>query len=357
MEKVLYLIIPLVISAILIPFVKEIGNECDIVARVNDRSVHQNVIAQCGGIAIYVAFMIGMALFMNADRQMNALMIGGSIVFFSGLFDDMYDLSPKMKLTFQVIAALILICYGHVQLNVFRLPFGIVIRNEYIINIISFFWIIGITNAVNLMDGLDGLCGGVCTIALLTIASLAYIDKHFDVMTIAMILSGSIGGFLLYNFHPASIFMGDCGALFLGFVISGISLLGFKSSTFITLGVPILVLAVPIMDTLVAIVRRTLAHKRFDQADRKHLHHVLMYNLQLGHRNTVLFIYFFTLVLSANAYLYIYNKTIGLIVLLIIGIMIELFLELTHMIANGYRPLCALYEMIRDGIKNKTAKK
>ncbi|MBR3840731.1 MAG: undecaprenyl/decaprenyl-phosphate alpha-N-acetylglucosaminyl 1-phosphate transferase [Erysipelotrichales bacterium] len=348
MEKVFYLLIPLVISAILIPFVKVIGTKCKIYAVANSRTVHNGIIAQCGGIAVYVAFMIGMALFMNADRQMNALMIGGSIVFFSGLFDDMYNLKPKQKLAFQIVAALILIFYGRVQLNVFRLPFGIVIRNGIIIDIISFFWIIGITNAINLIDGLDGLCGGVCTIALLTIASLAYIDKHFDVMTIALILSGGIIGFLFYNFHPASIFMGDSGALFIGFIISGISLLGFKSSTFITLGVPLLVLLVPIMDTLVAILRRTLAHKRFDEADRKHLHHVLMYNLKLGHRNTVLFIYFFTLMLSVNAYLYIYNKTLGLISLIIIAFGIELFLELTQMISNHYRPLCAIYEMLKE---------
>ena len=348
MGKVLYLLVPLVVSAILIPFVKEIGIKCKIYAVSNERTVHKGIIAQCGGIAIYIAFMIGMALFMKADKQMNALMIGGSIVFFSGLLDDMYNLKPKQKLAFQILAALILIFYGRIQLNVFRLPFDIVIRNGVIINIISFFWIIGITNAINLIDGLDGLCGGVCTIALLTIASLAYIDKHFDVMTIALILSGSITGFLFYNFHPASIFMGDSGALFIGFIISGISLLGFKSSTFITLGVPLLVLLVPIMDTLVAIVRRTLAHKRFDEADKKHLHHILMYNLKFGHRNTVLFIYFFTLILSANAYLYIYNKTLGLISLIIIGIIIELFLELTHMISEHYRPLTAIYEMIID---------
>ncbi len=351
MEKVFFLLVPLVISAILIPFVKSIGEKCEIYAVENERTVHHGIIARCGGIAIYVAFMIGMAVFMEADRQMNALMIGGSIIFFSGLLDDMYNLSPKKKLFFQCVAALILIFYGHVQLNVFRLPFGIVIRNEIIIDIISFFWIIGITNAINLMDGLDGLCGGVCTIALLTVASLAYIDKHFDVMTIALILSGSIIGFLFYNFHPASIFMGDCGALFIGFIISGISLLGFKSSTFITLGVPLLVFMVPIMDTLVAIVRRTLAHKRFDQADKSHLHHVLMINLQLGHRNTVLMIYGFTLGLSAVAYLYIYNKIAGLVVLVIIAFGIELFLEKTHMISEHYRPLCATYDAIISKFK------
>lgn len=346
MEKVIYVLLPLLVSALSVPFIKKVGTWCEIYAIENERTVHSGIIARCGGISIYVAFMLGMSLFMHADKQMNALMIGGSIVFFSGLLDDMINLKPKVKLLFQVIAACILIFYGHVQLNVFRLPFGIVIRSEVLINIISFFWVIGITNAINLIDGLDGLSSGVCVIALITIASLAFLDKHYDVMTIALILAGATSGFLLFNFHPASIFMGDCGALFLGFIISGISLLGFKSSTFITLGVPLLVLFVPIADTLIAIIRRTLKHKRFDEADKSHLHHVLMYNLKFGHRNTVLFIYFFTVLLSLNAYVYILNKKIGLIMLFIIGVSVELFLELTGMVSEKYRPLWGMYGMI-----------
>lgn len=346
MEKVMYILLPLLISACSVPLVKKVGTWCEIYAVENERTVHNGIIARCGGISIYVAFMIGMSLFMHADKQMNALMIGGSIVFFSGLLDDMFNLKPKVKLLFQIVAALILIFYGHVQLNVFRLPFGIVIRSEVLISIISFFWIIGITNAINLIDGLDGLSSGVCVIALVTIASLAFLDKHYDVMTIALILAGSASGFLLFNFHPASIFMGDCGALFLGFIISGISLLGFKSSTFITLGVPLLVLFVPIADTLIAIIRRTLKHKRFDEADRSHLHHVLMYNLKFGHRNTVLFIYFFTVLLSLNAYVYILNKGVGLVMLFIIGLIVELFLEFTGMVSEKYRPLRGIYGLM-----------
>lgn len=352
-NMLLYILVPLMISALSVPLVKKIGVWCEIYAIENERTVHSGIIARCGGIAIYVAFMIGMSLFMNADRQMNALMIGGSIIFFSGLIDDMVNLRPKVKLLFQVIAALVLIFYGRVQLNVFHLPFGIVITSQILIYIISFFWIIGITNAINLIDGLDGLSSGVCVIALVSIASIAYYDGHFDVTTIALILAASTLGFLLFNFHPASIFMGDCGALFLGFIISGISLLGFKSSTFITLGVPLLVLFVPIADTLIAIIRRTLKHKKFTEADKGHLHHVLMYNLKFGHRNTVLFIYFFTVLLSLNAYIYIANQTVGLILLFIMGIIVELFLEMTGMVSERYRPLWGIYSIICDKLHIK----
>ncbi len=347
MKYLVYFIVPLLISALTIPFVKKIGIRCKIYAVENKRTVHSGLIARCGGISIYLAFVIGMSLFMQADKQINALMIGSAIVFFSGLIDDMVDLPPKIKFLFQALAAFLLIFYGQVQLNVFRLPFHIVIRSELLIGIISFFWITGITNSINLIDGLDGLAGGVCVIALLTIASLAYIDKHYDVMTIALVLAGATSGFLLFNFHPASIFMGDSGALFLGFVIAGISLLGFKSSTFITLGVPILVLGVPIMDTLSSIVRRTVQRKSFSEADRSHLHHVLMYKLEFGHRNSVLIIYFFTFLLSLNAYVYILNKALGLGMLFVLGLGVELFLEITGMISNRYRPLLSIWQYLK----------
>lgn len=353
MFSLLYFIVPLVISALAIPLVKKIGIKCEIYAVENKRTVHSGIIPRCGGIAIYVAFVVGISIFMKADTQLNALLISSTIVFMSGLIDDMVDLPPRVKFLFQAIAAFILIFYGKVQLNVFRLPFNIVIRSEIVITIISFFWVTGITNSINLIDGLDGLASGVCVIALLTIASLAYIDKHFDVMTMALILAGATAGFLLFNFHPASIFMGDSGALFLGFVISGISLMGFKSSTFLTLGVPILVLGVPIMDTLSSIVRRTVQKKSFSAADRSHLHHVLMYKLEFGHRNSVLSIYFFTLLLSLNAYVYILNKMIGLVMLFVIGVSVELFLEITGMISNRYRPILGLWARIRRPKKKK----
>jgi len=134
--------------------------------------------------------------------------------------------------------------------------------------------VIGITNAVNLIDGLDGLAGGISVIILVVIATLSLLEGRSDIMMLSLILAGSTLGFLMYNSHPASIFMGDCGALFLGFVISAISLLGFKSSTLITLGLPILLLGIPILDTISAIIRRKLSGKSFSDADKNHLHHV-----------------------------------------------------------------------------------
>jgi UDP-GlcNAc:undecaprenyl-phosphate GlcNAc-1-phosphate transferase len=138
--------------------------------------------------------------------------------------------------------------------------------------------------------------------------------------------------------------MGDCGALFLGYTVAAISLMGFKGSTFITLGFPMLLLAVPIIDTLSAMVRRFLGGKKFTDADKGHFHHVLM--KRFGHRNTVLIIYAITIAFGVSAYIYIMNKTVGLALVALLFLALEIFIEKTHMISENYHPLVSIYEMI-----------
>lgn len=346
MQWIWYLIVPFSIAAIGTPIVKWIAKELKAYAAINERTIHTKVIGRIGGVAIYVAFIISMAIFMKADTQLRGLLIGSAIMFIGGLIDDLVDLSPKKKLAFQIIAAIVVIFYGDITLDKIYLPLGIVIDMGIISFLVTFFWLTGITNAVNLIDGLDGLAGGICLIIMVVIASLSHLDGRGDITTMALILAGSIGGFLIYNSHPASIFMGDCGALFLGFTIASISLMGFKSSTFITLGVPILMCAVPIVDTLSAIVRRTLSGKRFDEADKNHLHHVLM--RRFGHRNTVYILYLVTACSGMVAYIYILNKAAGLFCLFIECLVGELFIEKSQMISPAFHPLTSLFEWISN---------
>lgn len=349
MEWLKYLLIPFLMSALLTPILKKIAYALDIYAEMNERTIHTKKIARIGGVAIYVSFIITMAMFVKVDDALNRILIGATVMFTGGLIDDMLNLKPKYKLAFQCIAALILISFGGVTLDTIRLPFGISINLGLISLLVTFVWIIGITNAVNLIDGLDGLAGGISVIILVVIASLSLLEGRTDIMMLSLILAGSTLGFLLYNSHPASIFMGDCGALFLGFVISAISLLGFKSSTLITLGVPILLLGIPILDTISAIIRRKLSGKSFSDADKNHLHHVLM--RRFGHRNTVLILYAVTGLFGLTAYLYIVNKTIGLIALVVMAICVELFLEISHMISPQYHPILSVVDMIRKALK------
>lgn len=345
MDWLIYLLVPLTLSALITPILKVIAYRLEIFAQVNERTVHSGKIVRIGGVAIYVSFIICMAIFMKTDVTINGILIGGTIMFLGGLVDDMIDLKPSYKLMIECVAAIVLMVVGKVSLDVIRLPFGITIDMGIISFIVTFVWIIGITNAVNLIDGLDGLSGGICAIILVIIACMSVVEARLDIETMSLLLAGATLGFLFYNLHPASIFMGDCGALFLGFIISAISLLGFKSSTIMTLALPILLLAVPIVDTLGAILRRKLSGHKFSEADKKHLHHLLMQ--RFGHRNTVLILYIVTALFGFTAYLYLINKTTGMMVLFAIAIVVELFIEVSGMISKSYHPMLSILKAIK----------
>lgn len=340
-EIMLSFIVAFIMSSLLVPIVKKIGIELDIIAHVNNRTIHKGKMVRIGGYAVYISFILCAFYFLKTDRQINSILISSFLIFLVGLYDDMNDLKPKTKVAVELLAATIVIFYGKIGLQ------GIVIPNmpSFVGNtisiIITYGWIIGITNALNLIDGLDGLCAGIAVIVLATISLNSLHFGRTDIAALSLLLAGSTSGFLMYNFHPASIFLGDCGALFLGFMISVISLLGFgyKSSAFFTLGAPIIVLAVPIMDTLIAIIRRKVNHKKFSEADRGHLHHQLMFNLKLGHRGSVLILYIATFLFSMASYLYLYDKVLAIILFIILMICFEIFVEYTEMISRKYRPI------------------
>lgn len=338
----------LCLSAILVPFVNKAASALDIVAKENKRTIHHGRIARIGGMAVYLAFIIGAAIFLKADRQINAILVGGFIVFSIGFLDDIYDLPPKVKLLAEFVATTILVFYGDVSLKRFSIPFLPDMQFDYLATLVTFIWVIGITNAINLIDGLDGLCAGISTIVLVVIAFTSVSFQRQDIASISILLAGAICGFLCYNFHPASIFMGDCGALFIGFMISAISLLGFgyKSSAFFTLGAPIVMLAIPIMDTMIAILRRKLKKKKFSEADKEHLHHTLMFKLDLGQTRSVIILYMTTILFALSAYLYTYNKHLGLGIFLGLFLMFEIFVEYTEMISIHYKPLLAIVNIV-----------
>ncbi|MGN1276075.1 MAG: MraY family glycosyltransferase [Floccifex sp.] len=346
------MIIPFFISLLLTPVVKRYSIFAKSYALENERTVHHGKISRIGGVSIYLAFIITMAIFVSADRAMDGILIGGSIMFFAGLIDDLIDMKPLMKLALEILAAIVLVYYG-VSVDVIRI-FGIQIDIPVITLVFTIIWIAGITNAVNLIDGLDGLAGGMSVVILIVIGCLALVERRIDVMTITFILAFSTLGFLVYNAHPASIFMGDCGSLFLGFMISAISLLGFKSSTIVTLALPMLLLMLPIIDTLSAILRRTLKGMKFMQADKSHIHHLLM--KQFGHGKTVIIMCGITGLFGVSACIYMINKWIGLLVILILLLAIELFIEKSAMINEKFHPLMGLHRRIKEKIKKIKAK-
>lgn len=348
---VLSFVVTMILSAAMIPLIIKVGNQLGIVAHMNKRTVHKHEIARIGGYAIYISSLIGSMLFLKTDHQINAILISGFMIFMVGLYDDVHDLSPKVKLIFEVLAALIVIVYGQVYIK----GFGYFPSDAMTLlsGIVTLFWIIGITNAINLIDGLDGLSAGISIIVLVTISVTSILSGRSDIAALSLVLAGSIMGFLFFNFHPAKIFMGDCGALYIGFMISVISLLGFgyNASGFFTLGAPIIVLMVPIMDTLIAILRRKIHHKKFSEADRGHLHHNLMFKLNLGQRKSVLILYLVTILFSLSSYLYYYNQMAGTILFIALMILFEIFVEITDMISRKYKPLLTLANIFIDSDK------
>lgn len=335
LEIILSFVITMIVATILVPIVNSIGEKLGIIAVMNERTIHNKEITRIGGYAIYISFLLGTALFLKTDPQINAILIAGFIIFMVGLYDDIHDLSPKVKVLAELIAACIVIFYGGISLQ------GIPWLPAFVLPIITIIWIVGITNAINLIDGLDGLSAGISIIVLVTISMTSLTSGRTDIASLSLILAGAVMGFLFYNFHPAKIFMGDSGALFVGFMISVISLLGFgyNVSTFFTLGAPIVVLMVPIMDTLIAIIRRKVHKKKFSQADRRHLHHNLMFKLKLGHTKSVLVLYTITILFSLTSYVYLYDATLGTFMFLALMFCFELFVELTNMIGRKYKPL------------------
>lgn len=340
-----YVLVSFLISLVLTPIVKKIGLAINAYALENARTVHHGKIVRIGGVAMYLAFIIGMTIFVHPDSTFNAIIIGALLVFLAGLLDDLIDLKPIIKFCLQLIAAIYVVVVGKIQLGEINLFFFTIDATPISI-FISILWIVGVTNAINLIDGLDGLSCGISIIVLCVIGFIAYQMRRIDIAIVALILTGSISGVLPYNFHPASVFVGDCGALFMGFMIACLSLLGFKSSTFVSLIFPLIILFIPLADTTLAIIRRKANGHKISEADKSHLHHVLMFKIGLSHRNTVLLLYIITSLFGIDAIIMYFNPRVGVIILAILCILAWLFIELTGMIKESFHPIIGLCRRI-----------
>ena len=352
METLLAFVVPFCLSTLLIPLVKKVSIKTEAWAKQNERTIHHGIISRIGGIAIFIAFSVGLALFFKADRSILGIYLASSLMFLIGLWDDFLDLPAKFKFLLQVGCVMILLVFG-VRVDTLRV-LGVPITNTMITSIFTILWVVGITNAINFLDGLDGLCGGMILVVLSVVCSISIVDQRGDIVLLSLIMMGSILGFLLYNSHPASIFMGDCGSLFLGCMIASISLLGFKSSTMMTLSFPILILILPIIDTFSAILRRKIKHIPFDQADRSHLHHQLM--ARFGQTTSVLIMCAITFGFGMSAFVYIHDRRIGMLLMFILMLGIELFIERTGMISPSFHPIHSLFRGIfKPFFKNRPA--
>ena len=299
----------LVLALVFVPLAMKLAYKIGAVDKPNARKVHTKIMPRMGGLGIYLAYIIVVLATQKMNMQLAGLLLGSTILVVLGIFDDMKDLNAKFKLLIQILAAVIVMAFGvriEFMTNVFG---GGAIYLDILSLPITLLWIVGITNAINLIDGLDGLAGGIATIAALSMAVVGWIYGQYLMASMAIILAGATMGFLRYNFHPAKVFMGDTGSLFLGFNLSVLAIMGVaKSVTFISLAAPVLVLGVPIFDTFFAILRRKMNHKPIFAADKDHLHHRLL-GMGFSHRKTVLIIYAISFFLALSAILITYLST------------------------------------------------
>lgn len=297
----------LLISYLVTPFVKWFANKIGAIDVPKDeRRVHKVPIPRLGGLAIYISTIISILIFVKyIDKSIIGIIVGGTIIVITGVIDDIKPLSAKTKFLAQILAACVLILVD-VKIDFVSNPFdevdGLIELGSMSIPV-TIFWVIGITNTVNLIDGLDGLAAGVASISAMSLLFVAALNGFFSVAIIAAILAGSAFGFLPHNFNPAKIFMGDTGALFLGYMLSVIAIKGvMKSVAAIGIAVPILVLGIPIFDTTFAIFRRLINKKPIWKADKGHLHHRLLAK-GLTQRQTVLVLYLISICLGISAIL------------------------------------------------------
>ncbi|MDR1822058.1 MAG: undecaprenyl/decaprenyl-phosphate alpha-N-acetylglucosaminyl 1-phosphate transferase, partial [Oscillospiraceae bacterium] len=245
------------------------------------RRMHTSPVPRLGGLAIFLGFICGVVFFAELNRQLRGILIGCAVIVAIGALDDVFELTAVTKLIVQIIAAVIACEHGIVigglanPLAFFGgsyLMFGPVL--SYIITVV---WIVLITNAVNLIDGLDGLAVGVSAISSVTTLIIALLVSDINIAVIAAAIAGACFGFLPFNFNPAKIFMGDSGALLLGFVLSTVSITGlFKFYAVVSFAVPFFVIGLPLIDAVIAICRRVLKGQNPMSPDKKHLHHRLL---------------------------------------------------------------------------------
>ncbi len=326
----------LLIVAIIMPFIKKIAIHINALDIPDARKVHKSPIPRLGGLGIFAGFLLGFMIFGHNTVQMNSILIGSFLIIVTGMIDDIKPISAKAKLLGQIISSCVIVFYGNIVLNNITI-FGLDLEFGIFAYPITILFIVACTNIINLIDGLDGLSGGVSSIFYLSTVVICFFQNRFWELELilSLIMLGSTLGFLIHNFHPAKIFAGDSGALFMGFIIAVISLLGFKTTAITSIFIPLMILAVPILDTLFAIIRRALKHQKISAPDKQHLHHQLL-KMNFSHRNTVLIIYAVNILFAVASILYTLKDNqdvfIGRIIYGVLMIVVLIFVYKTDII-------------------------
>ena len=361
-DYVLVLIGAFLLSLFLTPIVRSIAFRVGAVDNPNARRINKLPMPSSGGLAIFLSFLVSALILMPKVLKgipgavsyfdyILPVVIAALIITATGYIDDIFELKPRTKMLGIIIGAVIVWAFTDFRFDSFKIPFGgpLLEFNSVVTFFLTVFWIISITNAMNLIDGLDGLVSGVSIISLGTMALVSHFflsQTDFYLTLTILLLIACIAGFFPYNYHPASIYLGDTGALFIGFMIGVLSLQGLKNSTAVAVVTPVIILGVPILDTVVAIIRRTLSGQKFYEPDKLHLHHRLL-SMGFSHRGAVWMVYAIAFIFSLIALLLNVSSRFGG-VLLIFGLLfaLEIFIEGLGIWGENRTPLFNAFKFI-----------
>ena len=307
-----FFVLAAVVTMALVPACKKLAFRVDAVDYPNERRVNKKPTPRLGGVSMFcaallclVVMLVGIGL-LGWDNPFDShisyplALAGVAFMFLVGVVDDVVELRARYKLLGQVIAACIVAASGLLLSSMHNPIAGGYIHFGWFSYPLTVFYLVAFANVINLIDGLDGLAAGISAISALTIFAFAMITSRYDAAFCSIVIAGACVGFLRYNFNPASIFMGDSGALFLGFSLGAVSLLAIARSAFImSVMVPVLAAGIPVLDTAAAILRRLREHKSIGEPDKGHIHHRL---LQAGfnQRKTVLIMWAWTVILACS---------------------------------------------------------
>lgn len=333
-DIILALVVAFMISFAATPVVRSFAKQVGAIdIPDNKRHIHKQPIPRMGGLAIFIGFLLSVLLFANITPQVRGILLGAILIVVVGAIDDVMNLNAWLKFCVQIVAAVIAVLSG-VIINVVSNP--LLITGEQAITVgilavpVTILWIVGVTNSVNLIDGLDGLACGVSAIASLSmlVVSMLVSNANANVAVILAALCGGCLGFIPYNLNPAKIFMGDTGALLLGYILATASVIGmFKFYAIVTFILPVLALAVPLSDTIFAFTRRILHGQSPFHADRGHFHHKLL-DMGLSQKQAVAVLYAISAILGLTAVLLTSSGIVRIVVAVIafaIAVLIWLF--------------------------------
>lgn len=334
----LIIMISFLFVAFIMPFIKKLAFHIGALdvprSEEGHRHIHKNTTPKLGGLGMFLGFLLSYMIFGEPSSTMNSILIGSFIIVLTGIIDDIHSIKASVKFAGQLAASCVVAIYGGILLQDVS-AFGVYIDFGIFAYPITIFFVLGCINCINLIDGLDGLSGGISAIYFLTIGIIAAIMGSLGLeVTLTFIMFGVVLGFLIHNFHPATIFAGDSGSMFMGFMISVIALLGFKNVTLTSLIIPLLILAIPILDTLFAIVRRRLKGESFATPDKSHIHHQFL-NMHFSYRTTVLIIYAIQILFAMASIEYVLrNRTVGYVLYAILVVIVLWLVLKTDVVFN-----------------------